>query len=528
MAQAPTVALPKRLPLAVDPANRDDTTAKDERLVNCYLEKHGEDYWIIKRPGLLALNRPPVGNGTGQGCYNWLGDVYSIFSGVFYKNGASVGNVDSTNGVYRFSSCLGATPKLIFGNGVVAYTYDVGAGLLTITAGGVTHTAGSFIIGGTYTILTLGTTTAAQWQAAGAGNVDPAFPVVGSAFIALTNGGGGTGTAQYSNFPASFVKGWAFLDGTTYVGLPTAHIQGDQINTPAVWPPSNDIMAQIEPDRLVAMAKQLVYAIALKEWSTEVFFDAGNPAGSPLGSAPGEKKPYGCISSDSVQDVEGTLVWLSTTRSVSVTVVAMTALHIEVISTPAIERLLQNADYTTVWSWQMRIGGHRFYVVTIKNSNLSLVYDLDEKKWWQMTDYLGNYFPIVAATYTNSLKHVLQHESNGWLYQADANFTTDDTKAFTWELYTPNFDGGVRRGKQLARLELIGDQTPGCIVQVRTNDADYAADKWTNFRELDMGQERPFMTDCGTFVRRVHHFRSVSPTRSRIKAVELQMDLCTL
>jgi hypothetical protein len=53
MAQAETVAIPKRLPLVLEAANRDHTPFKDARLVNGYVEKNDktDEHWIFKRPG---------------------------------------------------------------------------------------------------------------------------------------------------------------------------------------------------------------------------------------------------------------------------------------------------------------------------------------------------------------------------------------------------------------------------------------------------------------------------------------------
>jgi hypothetical protein len=64
--------VPKRFPLIVEPSNRDSTTSKDARLVNCYMEGKANpglgqgqgpggqlqqaEYWIFKRPGLLTAS----------------------------------------------------------------------------------------------------------------------------------------------------------------------------------------------------------------------------------------------------------------------------------------------------------------------------------------------------------------------------------------------------------------------------------------------------------------------------------------
>lgn len=457
---AQTVEMPKRLPLVAEPENRDDSTAKDARLVNSYIEKDKRgEYWWYKRAGLLSNL---VKSGNGYGLYNWLGDLYEVFGTTLYKNGSSLGTVDGTGGVYRFSTTLGATPRLVLGNGVKAYTYD-GATLAQIT------------------------------------DVD---------------------------FPATFVKGWAYLDGTTYVMDSKANIYGSDLNDPTSWDPLNVLIAQIEPDGGVALAKQLVYVIAFKQWSTEVFYDAANATGSPLGTVQGAKCNFGCISADSIQSIDDILIWVSTNRSAAPAVMMMDNLKVQKISTKAIDRLLDELDYTTVFSWQFKDEGHRFYGITVKAGNLTLVYDMDEDRWAQWTDPNGNYWPIVATTYDSALKHYVQHESNGTMYLMDRDYTNDYGTVFPVDLYTPLFDGGIDRRKLVNVLHLEGDQTPGSVIQVRVSDDDYQT--WSNFRSIDMSQPRPFITQMGTFYRRAHNFRHNCNTTMRVRAGDWQVDIGTL
>ena len=77
--QAESVAIPKRLPLVLEPENRDESTDKDAKLVNGYMERSrdGKEYWIYKRPGLKQIGDAHVG--AGLGVYNWQGTIYAIF-----------------------------------------------------------------------------------------------------------------------------------------------------------------------------------------------------------------------------------------------------------------------------------------------------------------------------------------------------------------------------------------------------------------------------------------------------------------
>ena len=91
-----------RVPLAHSPTNRDATTTKDSRLVNCYLEliREGEPA-VVKRPG-LSINTS-VGAGLGLGIYQWLNDLYEVRNTSLYKNGVLVGTVNGTGGQYYFA-----------------------------------------------------------------------------------------------------------------------------------------------------------------------------------------------------------------------------------------------------------------------------------------------------------------------------------------------------------------------------------------------------------------------------------------
>ena len=473
MAQAPTVALPKRLPLVLQPENRDETTDKDAKLINGYMEKsttQGE-YFLFKRPGILQEGLTLAG--AGLGVYNWLGDIYRIQGPTIYKNdviiagGAPNGALNTAGGVYRFSSCLGATPSLQFGNGIATYNYN------------------------------------------------------GTTLTAISG----------ANFPATGgVKGIVYLDGTSYVMNTEANIRGcTNLNDPTVWTDVlNTITAQIEPDGGVMLAKQLVYVIAFKQWTTEVFYDATNATGSPLSPVQGAKINYGCASADSVQEIDGVLFWVATNRSSAAQIAMVDGLKVQIVSTKAIERLLGEADFSSVCSFGIKYEGHRFYGVTFKNNNLTIVYDMTDGMWSQWTDVDGNYFKIVSNTYNTTLGRILQHESNGKVYLMDSAYYTDDGGIITTDLYTPNFDGGVRRRKQLNMMKFIGDKTPGSYFQVRCNDYDYDQSKWTNFRKVDLGTTDPILSNCGSFQRRAHHFRHQCATRLRIQGIELQMDLGTL
>jgi len=520
---------PPRLPLFSMPSNRIDDPTTDARLINGYVEKTKEgDLHVYKRGGLSVVTTL---SGAGRGVYNWKGNIYAIFGTTLYKDGVSKGTVDGTAGVYTFSSGLGTVPKLFFHNGVKGYTYDDAGGLVaevvtaTIVTTGNTHTTA--IIDAIPSTAGINTNTGVTGSGVVAGSyvisVDSGVQVTLNTATTSTL----TGTALTfvtSGFQPSLVKGQAYLDGTTYVMTSGARIYGSELNDPVTWDALNFLTAQIEPDGGVFLAKQLAFVVAFKQWSTEFFYDAGNAVGSPLGPVQGAKINNGCRNAGTVQDAGGVLIWVSETREGAVGVHRLEGIKIQPIGTPAVERLLQNADASTIWSWSFKHGGHRFYGVTFKEDNITLVYDLSTDLWSQWTDTNGNYFPFVAATYTTNQDVLLQHETDGKLYKIDLNTYTDDGALISWELYTPNFDGGTRKKKTLFRIDIIADQAPGSILEFRKNDEDYKADKWSNFRSLDLSKIRPNASNLGTFRKRAMHFRHRCNSPLRLQYIELQIE----
>ena len=471
MTQFQSMQLPPRLPLVVQTGNRNGSVTKDARLVNCYVETDtAQQLWVIKRPGMAVAKTTVAAQGLG--CYNWKGDVYAVFGGTLFKNGVSVAGataLNTTGGKYYFSQILGATPKLLLKNNEKAYAYDP------------------------------------------------------------TNGFSSDLHTLDTDFPAATVAGIEYLNGATYVMQAGGQIWGSKVNSvtdPADWNALDFIAAQIEPDDGVCLAKQLVYLIAFGQWSTEVFFDAGNPQGSPLGNVQGSKISYGCAVADSVQQIDDQLLWISSTRSGATQVSLLRELQHQVISTKAIDRLLQADDLGVVYSWQIKCSGHSFYVLTLKNSNVTLAYDLVENEWHQWTDSNGNYIPVVASTFDSQKRHILQHETNGSTYYCGPDYTNDAGNKIFVDIYTPIFDANSARRKVLTRMEFVGDQQRGSTLFARCSDDDYQS--WTNFRSVRLDQKKPALVNCGTFVKRAYHFRHWADTPFRIQAVDVQYDMGTL
>jgi len=268
----------------------------------------------------------------------------------------------------------------------------------SVVIAGATETA----YNGTYTVTVTGADTF-TYTVAGS----PATPATGT----ITVRGGRT-----------TVPGIVFLDGYFFVMDAKAKIYGCELEAPNDWDALNFITAQKEPGAGKAIAKSQNYVIAFKEWSTEFFFNAGNAVGSPLSPVDSGFTLVGCASGESVATLDETIFWVSQNKQKGRSVHMMVGLEQQKVSTPDVERVLNLDDLGTVYAYGVKISGHSFYVLTLKNSNVTLVYDAISQKWGQWTSLVaGTALDVASLTYADGKVTVVTDDPH---LQTDGNVIT--------------------------------------------------------------------------------------------------------
>lgn len=504
--QFETVAIPKRLQLVAAPGYRFNNYTIDSQLINCFAEKDLNDgeYWVQKRPCYGAQILAPAGSG-----------------------------INPARGLYRFQGLNGGTSDFVF---------------LAVNNARLSR------------LNSAGTTTTLVGNLANA-QTNYAFETVRTSpnFLAVLNDGGNayytdgstvTSMVGLPNFPTNSVRGWAYLDGTLYVMTQLNQIYGSQnLDDPTVWDPLNVIIARNGSDAAVCLGKHKEYVMALKESSTEFFYNAGNAAGSPLNSLRGSKIPYGCANAYTHQEIDLENIWVSRGENGIYQVVRLTNLRPTVISTPTIERILRNfngwvgmSSALLTSSFQLKLAGHRFYGVSLPVgvfdyvtglttfTFLTLVYDLDQNLWYRWTSAGSDTSWEVSGTAGPDTQRrvLMQNYSTGNIHVVSEDYiqSTDNGTAPPVDIYTVDHDFGTQREKQLAAMFFRGNIVKGSLLQVRFSDDDFAS--WSNFRELDLGKKRPALDNCGSFYRRAWNFHHQRPTPFRIKTTDLQLDIGTL
>ena len=548
------LTLPPRLPLIGIPNQRGADAARDSRLVNGYVE-FGQDevLRIIKRPG-ITLKYTLDGYGAG------LHEGYSIFykqtsesavTGTLYGDGASLGvaetySITDTGG--RFFSFVTAptgldTELMLFHNTFQLYCYDGSAITEIPFAEQAVGPLSCSITTSSTAATTASTASLTQYSSvSGTGitpgtyieSIDSATAFTLSAAATATNA---TASLSFATAGPPFkgvvsltsvkqiTDGIAVLNKSAYIFSTQSKVAGADPDAPLAWQPLNYLLAYVEQDAPVAFARQLTYVIAFKATSTEFFRDAGNSPGSPLERVEGQHLDIGCYNGRTVQLVDGNILWVSSTESGQRSVYLLERLRATEIASPAVKRALEALDPQYAISFSL--SGHTFYILTDADAGVSLAYDITSKLWYYWNALGETYFPFVAAAhYAGETR--LQHETNGKIYVFDADAVDDDGTLVVMDIYPPQFDANTRLTKHIARMHIVADQEAGSTLLVRMSDADQKDGSWTNWREFDLSQPRPTLTNCGSFTRRFHHFRHQARTPCRLTAVELELLIGTL
>jgi len=185
-----------------------------------------------------------------------------------------------------------------------------------------------------------------------------------------------------ADYPANTVRGCAYLDGRIFVMTKIGEIYQSDIEDPASWEALSFIQSQVDSYEGVYIARYEEYIVAMKQYSTEFFYDAPNATDSVLAPVSNMYFKIGCAHENSVRDMLGTLVWLGHTQDgFGRGIFMLENGQPKKISTPQIDKILDTDDLATVYSWSAKVGAHLLYGITLGTSAVTLVYDFSTSLW---------------------------------------------------------------------------------------------------------------------------------------------------
>lgn len=415
-------------------------------------------------------------------------------------------------------------------------------------------------------------------KGAGAGfvskNAFAAFAFNGTTFVKITS----------SNYPSETVRGIVYLDGTYYVMTPDARIYGSEINDPSGWSALNVIQALSEPDGAVCLARQGNLLVAFGDYSTEFFYNAANPTGSPLLPYSNSFLQIGCASAGSVISVDDSLVLMTNTKQRGRSIQKMTGTKLEPISNPHVDRILDKDSLYGCRAYHIKLEGHLYYLLVLPDTNVTLVCDLVSGQWntWTELKEVGTvsvtstwenglttcesalhplssgdvikvgeeYFPVnkidqdsfqfyskVSNLPTSVVRYrdeyfditgyakgantdLVMDSSTGFIYALTSDAYLDGDVPIKFSSRTPLVDGGHNKMKFFSSLSLLGDRVDSKVYVAHT-DNDYQT--WSKYRPINMNESRPLLSRLGSARRRGFHLVHIGNTALRLKHIELDL-----
>jgi hypothetical protein len=341
----------------------------------------------------------------------------------------------------------------------------------------------------------------------------------------------GTVGMASSGITGPFAYGFEYLDGYCFIMKTDGSIyQATNLDDPTVWNAANVIRAESEPDTGVALAKHLNYLVAFGAWSTDVFYNAGNPTGSTLNVNKSAKLEIGCASGYSVAKAEQTVLWLGQSKTKGRGVYLLEGLSPIKVSTRYVDNYLNASDLSVVYSYCFKVSGHTLYVLTLVDQQTTLVYDLEEKEWYLWKSNPSNYFYLACFGTTlfqggNSYT-LVQDDQLGQLLEINKDIYSDDqwgsTVYMELNIVTPILDSGTNKRKFFRRVEVIGDRLAATL-SIRHYDDDYQTG--SSSRTVDMSISRPVLYQNGSARRRAYMVSTTDNAPIRLDALEIEFDI---
>ena len=447
------------------------TGTGDERYVNVLIETVVDTLNkqvhvnTVKRPGLANSTQPSGGAATGRGIYAWgaTSAIYSCFN----------------NKLYSGTTDLGVTLAASTGRVWFVETPETDTARLLIVSDGTDN----------YNITTGDVAT----------QIDEADD------------------AQY---PQANLGPIVYLDGFLFQGQSDGQIWNTDANSATSWVATAFESADEHGDALEALHIQKDQIIAFGRATTAFYFNNGNPTGSPLLGISQNTLDIGLAHRASLAWGGNVCAFVAESASWGDGARAVWTIsglgNAKEISNQVINRFLaaEGTTISTCTAWMERVAGQLVYVLNLDSAERTFVYNFENETWTEWEIAAGSAkFNGIAATSLNGTVYV-QDATNGRIYTFPPTTYQDSGTNFTVTVQTENDDRGSPLRKFENRLDINADNTTGNLA------VSYADDDYTTFstaRNIDLTQNRKYLTRLGSFYRRAYRYTYTANAALRLK-----------
>jgi len=457
---------------------RDGTLTADAKMINCFAEKTETGVAIVKRPGTGYTSTI---TGTAQGQFAYFGSNYIIVNDTIYPSGS-----------------IGGTGVAIPSVGTTGLAYFS----IDSEEAGAPQT-------------TLQSEDGQLW---------------------VFNGSVATLVTDTNYNSTAVAPGMSYLDGVYYAMRIDGQVIGSAINDPTTWPALDFAQADVTYGSGISTIRHLNYVLAFYDKGLQVYWDA-NAAPSTQGIAllPVLSASYrtGCFNARTIVEIYDNCFFMSHGLQYGRQIQMLSGLGLQVISTPFIEKILnqitlqQNTSH--IWAFGINVVGHQFYVLTIVPLNVTLVYDVSNGNWetWSsvvggVEQYFTGRFYIESQGSFGIFGDLLQDVSTGRQMQMLPTLYVDATGPMNVTAVSPPYDWQTSNYKRFNQISQLADSIDTTI-GISFSDDDYQT--FSTPRDIDLNGPRNQLRRCGSSRRRIWKMFHQDTTPLRLYEVRMDMDV---
>jgi hypothetical protein len=334
------------------------------------------------------------------------------------------------------------------------------------------------------------------------------------------------------------VTAFVELDGFPFYANADGFIYNGDVNSVTSYGASNRLAAQMAPDPPNGLARHKNMIICWGHSSMELFYNAGNAAGSPLSRAPQFFSRVGLLDQRSVATLADDIYLATSAKYGDVAIFRLRDLSPKQVSTPAENKILGTivAEGGYIYLSAFQLGGQGYvsaFATTatedevllllesgeflllengddiILESGLSvtagfarlLVYNVNLNLWSEWDCDEATYIVGIGSGSVNQVLATSRVNDDGKIYTikpaSDSELHTDDGSAFDMEIRTSRIDHGTERLKTIPSIRLVADDQASGTVTLEASDDDY--ESWFELGTFDLTQRDKRITRCGSY-----------------------------
>jgi len=444
---------------------RDGTLAKDSKVVNGLFEATENGLAVVKRPGTGTYQ---TFIGTPQGQFYANGIAYAIVNDVAYSlTDGTAYPIPSVTVAGQQYDCLNDVPP---GEAFIK------------SASGLWHWIGS-----------------------------------STTFTKITD----------SNYPATTVPGFVYLDGVYYVMRSDGQVLGSALEDGTTWPALDFIQADFTLGTGAGIIRHLNYIVAFYSHGTQMYYDAAAAVnGQGIALAPVQNASWTTGLATGLGQLENAdlTFFVAQDKRFGRTINMFNGLEMSVISDGFIEKILNRSTLADVSSFGVKVAGHVLFCFTFADLGVTLVFDIGLKKWTIWTSMIGgNETYFIGRNYLSFYgKDLLQDRVTGNTIYVDPTLYQDQGNAIPVTCVTPNYDFGTENWKRYSGMYLFAD-TVSTTVTISYSDDDYST--FPVSRTIDLSSVRKMLQRIGRSRRRAFKLTHSDNVPLRLFDTKLDMDV---